>query len=67
MSLDDATLRWLQELLADAEDSPRVTAWERSFLGDVLTRLAEWGAGLSLSERQMAGLKRIEEKIHGIG
>lgn len=67
MSLDSDTLRWIQELLADAEDSPRVTEWERSFLGDVLARLAERGQALWLSDRQMAVLKRIEEKIHAAG
>lgn len=67
MSADAKTLAWLRELLADAANSPRPSAWERSFLADIAARLAEWGASLSISERQMQAQRRIEAKIYAAG
>ena len=67
VSIGPDTRKWLDELLADAADSARLTGWEGSFIGDVRDRLIEWGNALSISERQMEVLKRIEEKIYAAG
>ena len=58
---------WLDELLRDAEASPRPTPWERGFLGTIASNRIEWGTAFMLSEKQMAVLKRIEGKIHAAG
>lgn len=65
--MSPATRRWLGELLADCDRSPRLSPWERQVTGDLACRLIERGEALDLSERQMTVLKRIEEKIHAAG
>ena len=62
-----AKLKWLDEVLTDAIASPRPTAWERSFIADVLARRKTYGERLQLSEGQMATLRQIEGKIYAAG
>lgn len=61
------TRRWIDELLDDAGNSPRLTAWEQDFCSGLARRLTWRGEGFELSEKQMEVLKRIEGKIYAIG
>lgn len=64
---DADTLRWLDELLRDAGNSPRLTRWEQSFTADFRAARAAQGARLPISAGQLRVLRAIEEKIHAAG
>jgi hypothetical protein len=65
--LSAETDAWLRELLIDCDKSPRLTSWERVFVGDIGLRHAQFDVGLMISDPQMTILKKIEEKIHACG
>ncbi len=65
--MDDRTFTWLQEVLRDAEACGRLTNWEDGFLSSLRDRVATYGASTAVSEKAMAVLKRIEEKIYAAG
>lgn len=54
----------LVELLKDAEFCAHLTSWEEEFLDDLRGRLILWKGEMSLSEKQMAVLKRIAAKLN---
>lgn len=61
------TQMWVSEVLQEAALRPsRVSAWETEFMAGLRVRLVEHGARLRISEKQMAVLKQIEEKIYAI-
>ena len=57
---------WLRELIGDARNCARLSAWETNFVEDLAGRLGEWGGDLRLSARQIEVLERIEKKVHGL-
>ena len=64
--IDDRTRAWLAELLDDADDHHRMNDWEDRFLEDMRVRLQREGALMTLSDKQLDALKRIEAKVHAI-
>ena len=57
-------LAWVQEVLKDADACPRLTPWERSFVGSIREGVTRLGILAQFSEKQMAVLRKIEEKIY---
>jgi hypothetical protein len=57
-------LRWVQEILKDAESCPRLTDWERNFVANIQEGIGRLGILARFSDRQMAILRQIEEKIY---
>jgi hypothetical protein len=60
-------LAWLDELLADALSSPRLSRWEEQFLRSIMARRRQFGERLQLRPKEMVHLREIEEKIHAAG
>lgn len=52
------------ELLHDAIDHHRLSAWEDEFVASLLERLEQYGSKTFISEKQWAILDRLEEKIY---
>lgn len=52
-----------QEVLMDAVQSPRLNAWERSFVESMIGRREDY----ALSEAQEAAMRRIENTIYATG
>ncbi len=62
-----ARVRWLGELLKDAEASPRLNAKEENFIAGLRRRFDRERAGTGLTDTQLRWLRSIERKIHAIG
>ena len=60
-------VRWLAELLRDAEASPRLNAKEENFIAGLRRRFERERAGTGLTDTQRSWLRAIERKIHAIG
>lgn len=58
---------WLTEVLQDAANSPRLTAWEEQFVRDLRRLLHTQGEHMKLTARQTEVIKRIEGKIYAAG
>ena len=64
VAIDEEYLKWLRELLRDAESCHRLTQWEEDFLEDSRSRVEQYGLATNLSDRQEEVLRRIEEKVY---
>jgi hypothetical protein len=53
----------LNAIFSEAEDAPGLNDWERNFLKDNMQRYKEYGAGINLSPKQWAVLKKIHDKV----
>lgn len=58
---------WLRELLGDAAACPRLSSWEETFVEDMQRRLDASQSSISVSDKQMNVLTRIEEKVYAVG
>jgi len=65
MALSEDYVRWLTDFLTLTDNNPKLSQWERNFVNDQKTRFEEKGAAMSLSPKQMAILRRIEEEKLG--
>lgn len=52
------------EILKDAESSTRFSDWEQSFLDDLRDRVLRYGDATRVSDRQMAVIDRIEQRLY---
>jgi len=64
MAVDEAQFAKLSELLVDAAGCQRLTRWERDFVADFTTRLAEWGPQITVSPRQWDVFERLAGKVY---
>lgn len=55
------------EVVGDAEKSPRLTDWERSFITNMRKGLDEHGRTFELTPRQAVVFEGIERKIYETG
>jgi hypothetical protein len=61
--LSEDQTRWLEALFILVDNSKDVTEWERKFVEDQKARYEEYGDKIRFSEKQMAILNRIDEKV----
>ena len=66
-ALNHHQVKWLNEVLGDAEKSGRLTDWERDFIYSLWDLFGRYGAATTISSAQWTILRRIEEKIHAAG
>ena len=57
-------VKWLRELCSDAENCARLSQWEEEFMDDMRGRVLVEGEMTRVSDKQMAVLQRIEEKMY---
>ncbi len=57
----------LQELLDDADNCTRLTAWETGFLESMRSKLDRTSGDPSLSDKQLDALKDLSNKVYTSG
>lgn len=58
------TFKQVKELMADAETCARLSQWEEEFCDSMRTKLLTYGENITLSDKQIEVLRRIEEKVY---
>jgi hypothetical protein len=54
----------VREILKDAESSTRLSDWEQNFLDDLRDRVLRYGDATRMSDKQMAVIDRIEQRLY---
>jgi len=63
-ALGHSGVRWMQELLAEAEDHPeKITEWEQIFVASMDDKLMKYQQKMLISEKQQEILNRIANKL----
>jgi hypothetical protein len=54
----------VQEILADAETTTRLSDWEQNFLDTLRERVLKYGDSTLVTPKQWTVIRRIEEKLY---
>ncbi|MBL6082108.1 hypothetical protein JMJ56_29455 [Belnapia sp. T18] len=63
LGIGKAEAALLEELLLDLRGHPRLTRWEEQFVADIQSVLREHGPRTRLSDKQVAVLEKLREKV----